>query len=142
MAAGANKTRGKLEGFGGSEALETGFNERMLADALVELAVLIVGPIDWFEGAELLRIRGQVGSVFLVSFCFVKAMGELTRGTGALCRDPLRSCEGVHELANASASRVRLCRATREDKVADVIKARVASTRIDQLAMPRSLLAN
>ena len=72
----------------------------------------------------------------------MKAMSELIRSTGALCRDPPRSCEGVHEFTNASASRVRLCRAMCEDKVADVIKSRVASTGIDQLAMPRTLLAN
>ena len=72
----------------------------------------------------------------------MKAMGELIRSTGTLCRGPPRSCEGVHEFANAYASRVRLCRVMCKDKVAGVIKLRVASTGIDQLAMPHTLLAN
>ena len=58
MAAGANKIGSELKGLGGIETLESCFDERMLANALVELAVLIVRAIDRLEGAELLGIWG------------------------------------------------------------------------------------
>ena len=110
----------------------------MVADFPMNLAVLIIGTIERFEGDQFHRIRREVRCMFLVSPLCHNVL-DFVGCTVEFGSDKPWTCEGINEFLNLPAPSIRSGCMTGKNSVTDRVKLRIGASCVDKFTMISSL---